>query len=98
MKPGSYGTTDIYTSGRVAQQMLALPPHAVSDAPPNIVFNIIVDTSKVEVDYLGRVNPRVWNAPEYGVYGAQRTGGGTEVQFPAGTPAFSVLPGGLLSD
>jgi hypothetical protein len=40
----------------------------------------------------------VWDAPQYGVYGAARTGGGTEVQFPEGTPWFSVTLGGFLSD
>ncbi|MFA5119283.1 MAG: RHS repeat-associated core domain-containing protein [Candidatus Omnitrophota bacterium] len=98
MRPGSFGTSDIYTSGAMAQQRLALPPHGVGDPVPNAFFNIIVDTSKIPVDSLGTVSEQVWNRPEYGVFGAHRTGGGSEVRFPEGTPWFSVTLGGLLSN
>ena len=41
MRPGSYGTTDIYTSGSVAQQMLALPPHGRGILRP-MLFSILL--------------------------------------------------------
>ena len=50
------------------------------------------------VSYLGKIREQTFSVPQYGVYGAYRAGGGTEVRFPNGTPFGSVFLGGLLSD
>jgi hypothetical protein len=98
LRPGSYGTTDVYTSGKVAQQMLALPVHRPGDAAPNAFYNVIVDLTKTTVVGPRPVVGKTVFHPVYAPSGVPRTGGGTEVQFPGGTPPFSVVYGGPLDN
>ena len=98
MKSGSWGTTDIYTSGRVAQQKLAIPPHRFGDAPPDAYYNVTVDLTKTPVVGLPRVKPTDYPPSIYAPHGVHRTGGGTQVYFPLGTPSGSVVYGGSLQN
>jgi len=85
MRPGSYGTKDVYVTGAEAQQRLALPIHRPNDAPPDAMYTVTVDLSKTQVAGPLPVPINVPVGP-----GTVREGGGTEYIFPGGTPPGSV--------
>ena len=87
MWPGSNGTTDIYSNGYDAQQKLAMPIHRLGDIPPNAFYAVTIDLTKVRVDGPSPVVGREWSG--FGLT-VTRSGGGSEVLFPGGTPPGSV--------
>jgi RHS repeat-associated protein len=96
LRPGSFGTTDVYTSGTEAQQKLALPPHRPGDLPPDAYYNVIVDAGKAT--RLPPAESKYYPPSAYAPHGAYRTGGGSQVIFGGGTPPGSVIYGGALLD
>ncbi len=93
LRIGTFVTKDVYTSGLVAQQMLALPPKRMGDLPPNAYYNVIVDVGKVTRST--PVTQRTFPPSAYAPNGAYRTGGGTEAQTTG--PTLSVIYGGSLT-
>lgn len=88
MRPASFGTTDVYSTGQEAQQMLSLPIHKPGDLPPNAFYAITVDLTKTKViAFPGPVPSKTYSG--FGMT-ATRSGGGSQVFFPTGTPPGSV--------
>lgn len=91
MRAGSYGTPDrVLVPGSTAQQIYALPPQNALDPSPDARYTITAPPG-TPVQNLGPVGPTTFRGQDNPTgENVDRTGGGSEVRFPNGTPPGSV--------